>query len=283
MNFFSKKCKSLGIAIFLFLVLSPLVFALSIPDKPQGYVNDYAGLLSGPAREKIENTLAVFDQETSSQIFVAIFPSMEGESLEDFSIRLFNQWKPGTKKNDNGILLIVFRDERKIRIEVGYGLEGALPDAVASQIIREEMTPAFREGNYDRGIMNAVEAMMRATRGEYESNPRRQEDRLQKYSPLLFVMLLAYLLLPVVCYLMILFGSVILLGPALGFLVALLLIVFFAVVRAFFSSSFFGQTYSGKSGGIWGGGGGGFSGGGFGGGFGGGGGGGGGGGASGGW
>ena len=167
MNFFSKKCKSLRTA-FSYLILNTLfvasVFALSIPPKPQSYINDYAGLLSSEAKQKLESALYDFDRETSSQIFVAIFPSMEGEALEDFSIRLFDQWKPGTKKNDNGVLLIIFRDERKIRIEVGYGLEGALPDAVANQIIREEMTPAFRQGNYYQGILNAVEAIKQATK-----------------------------------------------------------------------------------------------------------------------
>ncbi|HLD69997.1 MAG TPA: TPM domain-containing protein [Candidatus Omnitrophota bacterium] len=197
-------------------------------------MNDYAGLLSGTAREKMDTVLANFDKETSSQIFVAIFPSLEGESLEDFSIRLFDKWKPGTKKNDNGILLVVFRDDRKIRIEVGYGLEGVLPDAIASQIIRDQITPAFREGNYERGVSGALQAIIQATKGEYKGSPNRGEDRLQRYSPLMFVVFVTYLLLPIVCYLLVLFIGVSLFGFPVGLVISAFLILLLAVVRMFF-------------------------------------------------
>ena len=166
------------IITFFLLFLSTEVFALSIPDKPNGYVNDYAGLLSPAARQNLENTLAGFDRQSSNQIFVAIFQSLEGQALEDFSIKLFDRWKPGTKKNDNGVLILIFRDDRKMRIEVGYGLEGALPDALCGQIIQNEMAPGFRAGDFDGGLTRAVSAVMQAAKGEYKAAPGSGEGAL---------------------------------------------------------------------------------------------------------
>lgn len=90
---------------------------------------------------------------------IAIFPSLEGESLEDFSVRLAERWRVGDKKLDNGVILLMFVQERRIRLEVGYGLESVLPDAVASQIIREQIGPRFREGRWAEGLMGAVDAV----------------------------------------------------------------------------------------------------------------------------
>jgi uncharacterized protein len=90
---------------------------------------------------------------------IAIFPSLDGESLEDFSIRLAERWRIGDKKLDNGVILLVFVQERRIRLEVGYGVEPVLPDAVASQIIREQIGPRFREGRWADGLMGAVDAV----------------------------------------------------------------------------------------------------------------------------
>src|SRR4029434_7530579 len=99
---------------------------------------------------------------------VAIFPSLEGESLEDFSIRLATAWKVGRKGKDNGVLLLIFKDDRAIRIEAGYGLEGALPDAVSKSIIETKIIPEFRRGDFHAGIFSGVDAIMAATKGEYQ-------------------------------------------------------------------------------------------------------------------
>jgi uncharacterized protein len=90
------------------------------------------------------------------QMVIALFPSLEGESLEDYSIRLAQRWRIGQKGLDNGLILLVFRDERKVRVEVGYGLEPTITDIVASQIIRERIAPRFREGRYAAGLEAAV-------------------------------------------------------------------------------------------------------------------------------
>jgi uncharacterized protein len=122
-------------------------------------VNDYAGALPATDRERLETLLAERERATGVQMVIAIFPSLEGESLEDYSIRLAQQWRIGQKGLDNGLILLVFLKERKVRVEVGYGLEPTITDLVASQIIRERIAPRFREGKYGAGLEDAVRAV----------------------------------------------------------------------------------------------------------------------------
>jgi len=258
-----------GITLLLLCVslfISPLVYALQIPEKPQAYVNDYAHLLSENTRGQIENTLTDFEKATSTQLVVAIFPSLDGESLEDFSIRLAEKWKIGSKKNNNGIILLIFKEDHKVRIEVGYGLEGALPDIIASQIIRHEITPAFREGNYDQGVSDAVQAIMQATKGEYKATDQPANDPIQKHSGLLFVLLILYLTLPLVCYVAVVAVSVLIFGFPTGVVIGLVAVLVLAILRQLFIAANLGTTFTSRGGGYWGGGGfssGGFGGGGF--------------------
>lgn len=135
---------------------------------PQGYVNDYAQMLSVEQSAKLNTTLKQFDQQTSNQVVVATFASLEGHPLETFSMKLAQQWKIGTKKHDNGVLLLIIRDDRKIRIETGYGLEGALTDAVSSSIIRNQIAPSFKKQDYAAGIEKGVTAILEAVKGEYK-------------------------------------------------------------------------------------------------------------------
>jgi uncharacterized protein len=122
-------------------------------------VNDYARLLSADAQQRLESRLAERERATGAQMVVAIFPSLEGESLEDFGIRVAERWRVGDKRLDNGVILLVFVQERRVRMEVGYGLEPVLPDAVAARIIREEIGPRFREQRYAAGLEAAVDAV----------------------------------------------------------------------------------------------------------------------------
>lgn len=145
--------------------------ALDVPPRPEGYVTDKAGLLDLNTRIKLENVLSKYEAKTSNQIFVVIFPSLEGASLEDFSIRLAEKWKPGQASKDNGAILLIFKNDRKIRIEVGYGLEGSLTDATAFQIIQNQISPYFKQGRYADGILNGVASIMKAIHGQY-SNER---------------------------------------------------------------------------------------------------------------
>jgi uncharacterized protein len=136
-----------------------LAAALTIPPAPTARVNDYAGLLTAAEQRQIENVLAERERATGAQVVIAIFKSLEGESLEDFSIKLAEQWRIGQKGLDNGAIVVVFVAERKVRIEVGYGLEPVVPDALAGQIIREVIAPQFRQGRYAAGLEAAARAI----------------------------------------------------------------------------------------------------------------------------
>jgi uncharacterized protein len=159
---------------------------LPIPERPDGWVTDRTGTLSKDQIAQLERKLAEFEKETTNQIVVVLLPSLEGGSLEDFSIRLAEKWKVGQKGKNNGVILLIFKKDRRIRIEVGYGLEGALPDALAGEIIRREIAPRFREGHYYEGIQRGLDAIMAATRGEYRASPRGKDSSSERFSAILF-------------------------------------------------------------------------------------------------
>lgn len=230
--------------VLCFLCASATAFALTVPERPDGYVNDYAGLLSAAARARLEQRLGEFERSTSNQVVVAVFPSLEAESLEDFSHRLAEKWGIGRADKDNGAVLLIFKNDRQVRIETGYGLEGALPDAVASRIIRERIVPAFREGDYDRGVEGAVDAIILATKGEYKSDAV-SEDAIQKNAPFLFMILVTFFLAPVICFLLVTFFGGILFGFPAGILFGLIAAAVLMVLRGVFARAAFGQTLSG--------------------------------------
>jgi uncharacterized protein len=153
----------------LFFLFPRAAFALDIPVVPDGYVTDHAHLLSPTAKQKLEQILSGFEAQSTNQIVVATFPSLEGEAVEDFSIRLAEQWKVGEKGKDNGVIFLIFKEDRQMRIEVGYGLESVLPDALAGQILDQEVRPYFQKLDYEAGIFAGVGAILRATQGEYSS------------------------------------------------------------------------------------------------------------------
>jgi len=156
--------------ILLFLFLLPYnAAALDLPQ-PTGYVNDLAGILSAQTELKIERFLRDFEQSDSTQLTVLTIDSLEGESLEDYSLRVTESWKVGQKGKDNGALLLIAKQEHKIRIEVGYGLEGRLTDLLSGRIIDQEISPRFKAGDYDGGVIAGVVAMAEAVRGEYQGS-----------------------------------------------------------------------------------------------------------------
>ncbi len=140
-----------------------------IPPAPKEYFNDYAGAVSPATASRLNQQLKEFERETSNQILVAIYPKMQSDSsIEDYTVRVAQSWKAGQKSRDNGVVLFVFIANRSVYIQVGYGLEGALPDAVAKRIIEREITPKFRQGDFDGGLTAGVTAIMAATKGEYK-------------------------------------------------------------------------------------------------------------------
>lgn len=125
--------------------------ALEVPYL-SGRVNDLADLLNPGAEGRLEQTLGQLEQETGAQAAVLTIPSLEGDPLEDFSLRVVETWKLGREEADDGVLLLIARDDRKVRIEVGYGLEATLTDVQSKRIISNLMTPRFREGDFDGGV-----------------------------------------------------------------------------------------------------------------------------------
>ena len=132
-----------------------------------GRVNDYAGILSPATVQHLSQLLKEHEDSTSNQVVVLTVTSLEGDVLEEYSMHVVENWKLGQKGKDNGVLLLVARDDRKVRIEVGRGLEGDLPDATCGAIIRKEIVPRFKEGDYDAGVTGGVEAILAAIAGSY--------------------------------------------------------------------------------------------------------------------
>jgi len=133
-------------------------FSLDIP-KLQGRVNDYAGMLSQQEKQELEQTLKSIETNTTAQLVLLTMPSLEDENLEDYTMRVAEEWKLGQEKKDNGVILFVALKERRIRIEVGYGLEPVLPDGRSGTIIRNIITPAFKQGKFFQGFSDAFLAM----------------------------------------------------------------------------------------------------------------------------
>lgn len=159
---------------FILTLLGCASFAAEvIPPKPAQWFNDYANVVSSGTRQQLNQRLQQFERETSSQVVVAVFPKLQSDSsIEDYTVRVAQSWKVGQKDKDNGAVLFVFVQDRKMYLQVGYGLEGALPDALCKRIIEDEIKPHFRNGNFDAGLTAGVNAILAATKGEYKGTGR---------------------------------------------------------------------------------------------------------------
>ncbi|ABB14106.1 TPM domain-containing protein [Carboxydothermus hydrogenoformans] len=171
----------IGVVILLFLISSS---ALAIVPKPQQdiYVADYAGVLSPATREEILRVNRVLYAKTGAQIAVVTVNSLEGMRIEEYALEVLRQWGVGSSEKNNGVVVLVAIKDRKARIEVGYGLEGAIPDGKAGRILREEMIPYFSNGDYDRGILLGFRRIAAEVAREYGVNP----DQLSKENPALY-------------------------------------------------------------------------------------------------
>jgi uncharacterized protein len=155
----------LALLLLLLAGASKVQAAVPVPPRPEARVTDLTGTLSRGERERLEAKLAAFERETTHQVAVLIVPSLEGEPIESLGHRIAATWKLGQAGKDNGVLLLIAKSDRRLRIEVGYGLEGVLPDGKAGAIIREVIAPRFRRGEFAGGIDAGVEAIMAVTRG----------------------------------------------------------------------------------------------------------------------
>jgi uncharacterized protein len=194
----SRRVTSLAVLAVLALLLQASVArALDVPPL-QGRVNDHAGVLSAQDKAQLEARLEAYERKTGHQLAVLVVPSLEGDPVEDYTIRVVEAWKLGQKGRDDGILLFVAVNDRKIRIEVGYGLEGELTDATSGRIVREVMAPAFRAGNVPLGISRGLSAITAATGGEGDPLPpaqRARRDNPHGISPFLLLAIVLFLFL----------------------------------------------------------------------------------------
>ncbi|HEU4708440.1 MAG TPA: YgcG family protein [Methylophilaceae bacterium] len=138
-------------------------------------VTDLTGTLSQEQQAALESRLAQFEQQKGSQIAILIVPTTQPEAIEQYSIRVVDQWRLGRKGVDDGILILVAKNDRKVRIEVGYGLEGVIPDAIANRIVEETLVPHFRQGDFYGGLNQAVAQLIGLITGEPLPEPHRQQ------------------------------------------------------------------------------------------------------------
>lgn len=164
------------IVLSLIFSLFSQLYALDVPEL-KGRVNDYAGILTSANKQIIEQELYSVEQTTSSQVAVLIINSLQGENLEDYSMKVAEKWQLGQKDLDNGVLLLISLRDKKLRIEVGYGLESILTDAKCDYIIRHDIVPSFRSGNYFNGIYSGVKKITGIVKNEFDITP----EELAKY------------------------------------------------------------------------------------------------------
>lgn len=158
------------IIAFLFTLISTLGFAQEFPPKPDKLVNDYTGTLTASQIQQLEQKLVAFDDSTSSQIAIAIIKSVGDYDIGEYALELGRKWGVGGKGKNNGIIIVAALGDRKISIQTGYGLEGALPDLYVRRIIDNDIKPYFKTGDYYTGLQSGTDAIIRYTKGEYKND-----------------------------------------------------------------------------------------------------------------
>ncbi len=197
-----------GLRFALVLVIAVLSAAISgavaetMPSKPDRYFNDYAGVVDASVAQRLNEELAQFERDTSTQIVVAIYRTMQSESsVADYTQRIAKTWGVGQKGHNNGAVLFVFVENRQMFIQTGYGLEGALPDATCWDITHNVIAPRFKQGDFTGGLRAGVAAMMQAVRGEYKGTgkTRREEQGQVQKLPVglvIFLLIVFFVILP---------------------------------------------------------------------------------------
>ncbi len=171
------------------LLLGMATFVQATVPKSAGYVTDEAGILTPDQIASLRSALSEYEQRTSNQIVVLTIKSLEGQDIASYGIEVAEAWKAGQEKKDNGVILLVAPNDKKVRIEVGYGLEGVLTDAKSAQIIRDVIRPHFRENDFYGGISNAITAIEAVIAGEYTADPKKH----QSANPFLFIIIMLVL------------------------------------------------------------------------------------------
>ena len=201
-----RKIKLFGISPFVLTILfflQALLFAnnalaqnIIAKPNPATLVTDVAGVLTPEQKQALENKLVAIDDSSSNQIAVVIIPSLDGYPKEEYATKLFRDWGIGNKKTNNGVLLLIAVNDREIRIEVGYGLEGAIPDITALNIIDNDIKPAFKAGNYYEGIDQATDNIAKAAVGEYKvAKAKKSKSKSRGSGGFLIILIIIFLVL----------------------------------------------------------------------------------------
>lgn len=176
----------------IFLCSSLFGVAKDIPPKPNPprLVNDFAGMLTPAERETLEKKLVVYNDSTSTQVAIVTIRSLEGEDDFDYALKIYNTWNIGQKDKNNGVLIFIALDDRKIRFITGYGAEGFLPDAIAKRIIENIIKPAFKGKNYYDGFNRATDAIISYGAGEYKAEPQSEEGDVGAFIIFLIIVII---------------------------------------------------------------------------------------------
>lgn len=184
-----------SVLIFMLLWSTAAFAQLKIPELWGIRVHDEANVLSQNFVSRLEQKLQAHEDSTSNQIAVLIVPSLEDEIIEEYTLRVVEAWKLGTAVDDNGVLLFIAINDRKVRIEVGYGLEGVLTDATSNQIIRNEIAPYFRQNDYEGGVNAAITSIIKAIEGEYQADPKTVSKRGNRGGSLLTTVIILIIII----------------------------------------------------------------------------------------
>jgi uncharacterized protein len=153
------------------MLWSLVTTAQNIPQKPNPprLVNDLAGVLSPDEEQRLEQQLVAYDDSTSNQVAIVLVNTLDDYPIEEYALKLFRNWGIGNKKTNNGVLILAAIKDRKVRIEVGYGLEGAIPDITSGHIIQQDIAPNFKAEDYYQGLSKAANDIIKAAAGEYKA------------------------------------------------------------------------------------------------------------------
>jgi len=194
-----SRAWTLGVLTVVVLGVVPFSGAASaqtydIPPRPATSVLDNADLLSRSEEQRLAQKLRTYETETSTAIVVVTVQGLDGAPISDYAVQLGRDWGVGTGETDNGAVVLISREDQKMFIATGYGLEGSIPDAVASDLVRNVMRPAFRRGKFYEGVDRATSSLMLAARGEYtapeRTSSRSYDDEGDGFTPLLFIILI---------------------------------------------------------------------------------------------
>lgn len=184
----------------LFLIVIPFAgMAQQYPEKPvpPRLVNDFTNTLSAAEISALENKLVAYNDSTSTQISIVMITSLDGYAIEDYTFQLGDRWGIGQKDKDNGVLMLIAKDDRKIFIATGYGMEGVMPDGLVKRIIEDDIKPYFKQGAYYNGIDKGTDSMFRLAAGEYKGEPRTAKN---DKPPIFFIVIFLFIVILVFAF-----------------------------------------------------------------------------------